>query len=69
MTLDGEPLEPPDTTLQVLRGLNQVGVDDYCIEGPDHAWNTPGWECECRDGNCCLECSDCGAIDCYCEDA
>lgn len=46
-----------------------MDAGDYCIEGPDHAWNTPTWECHCGDGNCCLECSDCGAIDCYCEDA
>lgn len=41
----------------------------YCTEGPEHAWDTPTWVCDCGDGNCCLECNECGVIDCYCKDA
>lgn len=41
---------------------------DYCLEGEQHCWITTGQECDCGDSMCRLECTECDAVDYYCED-
>ena len=33
----------------------------------EHAWEIIESNC-CDDGNCCVECVDCNAVDCFCEE-
>jgi len=45
-----------------------INPKDYCLDGLGHCWDTTN-EClnGCDDGNCCVTCSECDAVDCYCE--
>lgn len=46
-----------------------MDLKDFCIDGGNHNWFLTGRSrCDCSDSLCCLECSHCDEIDCYCED-
>lgn len=61
------PRRPWDQRTNTKR-TNQVTANDYCLEGEPHAWDLTGEECDCGDGMCRVECSECGATDYACEE-
>lgn len=45
-----------------------MAPQDFCLEGEGHWWEATGEECECGDGMCRLECTECGLVDYYCKE-
>lgn len=44
-----------------------MGLEDYCVEGTAHSWTNGSTECDCGYDLCLLECTECDAVDKYCE--